>query len=170
MTYYLELVALMEEGTLGCETLLASEHIDVLLDLSRDRKFDVLITEYFNTDCALGLAYKLNISTFIGMVCTTIFLHFVFAFLTEKFRFGGENLVELCIDAVALRPSRPTRYTVLHSQRICRIYIEHELLREINQLDDCEAHQNLEQVGFDFNSSISTKECLGRKSMRDVLN
>lgn len=97
MTYYLELVALMEEGTVGCETLLASEHIDVLLDLSRDRKFDVLITEYFNTDCALGLAYKLNISTFIGMVCITIFLHFVFSFLTEKFRFGGGKLLSRAV-------------------------------------------------------------------------
>lgn len=55
----------MEWGHDACEKLLASEHIDVLL--KHDQKFDVLITEYFNTDCALGLAYKLNISKFIGM-------------------------------------------------------------------------------------------------------
>lgn len=55
----------MEWGHDACGKLLASEHIDVLL--SREQKFDVLITELFNTDCALGLAYKLNISSFIGM-------------------------------------------------------------------------------------------------------
>lgn len=64
----------MEWGNDACKKLLATEHIDVLLDLSRDQKFDVLITEYFNTDCVLGLAYKLNISSYIGMVCKTFVL------------------------------------------------------------------------------------------------
>lgn len=68
MAYYDEFYALMREGTEDCEQLLASEHIDVLLDLSRDQKFDILITEYFNSDCTLGIAFKLNISSFIGMV------------------------------------------------------------------------------------------------------
>jgi glucuronosyltransferase len=72
MTYYEEFKALMEEGVESCEQLFASQHIDVLFDLSRDLKFDVLITEYFNTDCVLGLAYKLNISSFIGMVCRKV--------------------------------------------------------------------------------------------------
>ena len=70
-TYYEELFALVDEGIMACEKLLASQHIDVLFDLSRDQKFDVLITEYFNTDCSLALAYKLNITSFIGMVCRT---------------------------------------------------------------------------------------------------
>lgn len=69
----------MEWGSEACEKLLASEHIDVLLDLSRDRKFDVLITEYFNTDCVLGLAYKLNISSFIGMVGEMFFCTFAYS-------------------------------------------------------------------------------------------
>lgn len=68
-TYYEEFKSLMEWGGDACEKLLASKHIDVLLDLSRDQKFDVLITEFFDTDCALGVAYKLNITSFIGMVC-----------------------------------------------------------------------------------------------------
>ena len=71
MTYYNELFALLDEGVTECEKLLASQHIDVLFDLSRDQKFDVLITEYFNSDCSLALAYKLNITSFIGMVCRT---------------------------------------------------------------------------------------------------
>lgn len=68
MTYYNEFYALMEEGKESCEKLLESKHIDVLFELSRDQKFDVLITEYFNSDCTLGIAFKLNISSFIGMV------------------------------------------------------------------------------------------------------
>ena len=68
MTYYEEFVSLMEWGSESCEQLLASPHIDALFDLNRDRKFDVLITEFFNTDCALGLAHQLNITSTIGMV------------------------------------------------------------------------------------------------------
>lgn len=63
----------MEWGGVACEKLLASQHIDVLFDLSRDQKFDVLITEYFNTDCALGVGYELNVTSFIGMVCERLF-------------------------------------------------------------------------------------------------
>lgn len=90
MTYYEEFVSLMEWGSDSCEQLLAaSEHIDVLFELSRDRKFDVLITEYFNTDCALGLAYKLNITSFIGMVCRTFYCNLLLAFLrANSFVFG----------------------------------------------------------------------------------
>lgn len=82
MTYYEEFYSLMDWGGEACEKLLASEHIDVLFQLSRDQKFDVLITEYFNTDCALGLAYKLNISSFIGMVCKQISTLLPFVFLS----------------------------------------------------------------------------------------
>lgn len=90
MTYYREFISLMEWGSESCEKLLASEHIDVLLDLSRDRKFDVLITEYFNTDCALGLAYKLNISSFIGMVGKIFsFLFFFSLFIFPSLAFSS---------------------------------------------------------------------------------
>lgn len=51
MTYYEEFKSVMEGGRDACEKLFASEHIDVLLN--RDQKFDVLITEFFNTNCAL---------------------------------------------------------------------------------------------------------------------
>ena len=88
MTYYIEFYDLMEWGNEACKKLLAMEHIDVLLELSRDQKFDVLITEYFNTDCVLGLAYKLNITSFIGMVSKTFFFFhsaFSFSFLNGLF-------------------------------------------------------------------------------------
>jgi hypothetical protein len=75
---------------MACEKLLASQHIDVLFDLSRDQKFDVLITEYFNTDCTLGLAYKLNITSFIGMVCRTFSASiFFYSILLTKLSFCG---------------------------------------------------------------------------------
>ena len=51
-----------DEGALDCKNMLKSEIIDEV----NDQKFDVLLTEYFNTDCALGVAYKLNISVFVG--------------------------------------------------------------------------------------------------------
>jgi hypothetical protein len=81
----------MEWGSEACEKLLASQHIDVLFDLSRDQKFDVLITEYFNTDCTLGLAYKLNITSFIGMVCRTFSATFCSIFLTKLSFCGSRN-------------------------------------------------------------------------------
>lgn len=87
----------MEWGSEACEKLLASEHIDVLLDLSRDRKFDVLITEYFNTDCVLGLAYKLNISSFIGMVGKMFFCTFAYSHVSFV-----RKLVQLRANALAL--------------------------------------------------------------------
>jgi hypothetical protein len=74
----------MDWGSEACEKLLASEHIDALFDQSREQKFDVLITEFFNTDCVLGLAYKLNISTYIGMVRI---ITFDFIFYTFNFHF-----------------------------------------------------------------------------------
>jgi len=70
LTYYDEFISLMEWGGDACDSLLspASQHIrDALFGASRERKFDVLITEFFNTDCALGIAYKLNVTSFIGM-------------------------------------------------------------------------------------------------------
>lgn len=82
MTYYEEFVSLMEWGTDACETLLASEHIDVLLGINRRQKFDILITEFFNTDCSLGVAYKMNITSIIGMVRITI------SFQTSDIDFG----------------------------------------------------------------------------------
>ncbi|KAG5667808.1 hypothetical protein PVAND_015777 [Polypedilum vanderplanki] len=65
--YYKEFYALMNEGTEACEAFFNSDHISTLFDLNKEKKFEILITEYFNTDCVLGLAYKLNITKFIGM-------------------------------------------------------------------------------------------------------
>lgn len=88
MTYYEEFVSLMKWGRDSCEHLLASQHIDALFDLGRDRKFDVLITEYFDSDCSLGLAYKLNITLFVGMVCKRFLSHVAFLKTGENFSFS----------------------------------------------------------------------------------
>jgi glucuronosyltransferase len=57
----------MDEGTAACEAFFTSNHITTLFDLAQQQPFDVLITEFFNTDCVLGLAFKLNITKFVGM-------------------------------------------------------------------------------------------------------
>lgn len=58
---------LMNDGIDSCEKFFTSKHIDTLFDIAREEKFDFLITEYFNTDCVLGFAHALNITSFIGM-------------------------------------------------------------------------------------------------------
>jgi glucuronosyltransferase len=67
-TYKIEFDSLIEWGHDACDKLLASKHIDKLMEINQNHKFDVLITEFFNTDCSLGIAYKMNITKFIGMV------------------------------------------------------------------------------------------------------
>lgn len=84
ITYVQEFKSLMEWGHNSCKKLLDSEHIDVLLN--RDQKFEVLITEFFNTDCALGLAYKLNISSFIGMSSCALMPGYVCNFAIVKWK------------------------------------------------------------------------------------
>lgn len=115
MTYYDEFYALMGEGSEECEQLLASEHIDVLLDMSRDQKFDVLITEFFNSDCTLGIAFKLNISSFIGMV-KRFSAQFPSDFPNRAFHFRLGKLVKLCTYAMALRQSRFAGFSLVHPE------------------------------------------------------
>lgn len=65
--FYEEFHALMNEGIVACEEFFNSPFVDHLTILNKQHQFDILITEYFNTDCILGFAHKLNISKFIGM-------------------------------------------------------------------------------------------------------
>jgi glucuronosyltransferase len=65
--YYQEFLALADEGKMECEALLSAKNLDKVFELSREKPFDILVTEYFNTECALGVAYKANISSYIGM-------------------------------------------------------------------------------------------------------
>ncbi|XP_070508787.1 UDP-glycosyltransferase UGT5-like isoform X2 [Chironomus tepperi] len=65
--FYEEFHALMDEGIDACEAFFNSPYIQQLQQLNEQHQFDILITEYFNTDCVLGFAHKLGISKFIGM-------------------------------------------------------------------------------------------------------
>lgn len=57
----------MEERNAACEDFFNSPYIEQLIKINSQNQFDILITEYFNTDCVLGFGHKLNISKFIGM-------------------------------------------------------------------------------------------------------
>lgn len=49
---------LSSSGTQNCEVMLANHEVQDLI--KRKTKFDVIIAEQFNSDCALGIAYKLG--------------------------------------------------------------------------------------------------------------
>lgn len=59
--YYL---SLWGYGT--CEALLESKITDEIINSHNEDPFDLIITEFFVTDCVLGIAYKLNVP-FIGL-------------------------------------------------------------------------------------------------------
>ncbi|XP_023947156.2 UDP-glucosyltransferase 2 [Bicyclus anynana] len=51
-------VYLTSTGKKNCEVMLANKDVRNLID--RKQKFDVIVVEQFNSDCALGVAYKLQ--------------------------------------------------------------------------------------------------------------
>lgn len=51
-------VFLVTNGRKNCKILLANKEVQELVN--KKTKFDVILTEEFNSDCALGLAYKLG--------------------------------------------------------------------------------------------------------------
>lgn len=64
--YILELKYLSDEGRNECKALLDSNVYEKLFEITKKKPFDILLTEYFNTECALGVAYKLNITSYVG--------------------------------------------------------------------------------------------------------
>ncbi|XP_054743867.1 UDP-glycosyltransferase UGT5 [Anastrepha obliqua] len=57
----LEAEVLHSEGQKSCELLYESGHVDTILKLHEQQPFDLVITEYFNTDCQLGIPYLLQV-------------------------------------------------------------------------------------------------------------
>lgn len=57
----------MDEGIAACDVFYNSSFLEQISSLNKQHKFDILITEYFNTDCVLAFAHKLGIKKFIGM-------------------------------------------------------------------------------------------------------
>jgi len=62
-----EYVALHEEGQKTCEHLFASGHIERAIERHRNKPYDLLLTEYFNSDCQLALAKLLNLPTIFSI-------------------------------------------------------------------------------------------------------
>ncbi|XP_017110702.1 UDP-glucosyltransferase 2 [Drosophila elegans] len=61
-----EYIALHDEGQETCEHLFASGHIEKVLERHKIKPYDLLLTEYFNSDCQLALA-KLMELPIIGL-------------------------------------------------------------------------------------------------------
>ena len=58
---FANLIELNRMGSEACEKVLSSKRIQNLL--KSNQKFDLVITEIFNSDCYLGLAHKLQVIT-----------------------------------------------------------------------------------------------------------
>ncbi|XP_017075309.2 UDP-glucosyltransferase 2 [Drosophila eugracilis] len=56
-----EYIALHDEGQETCEHLFASGHIERVIERHQRKPYDLLLTEYFNSDCQLVLAKLLNL-------------------------------------------------------------------------------------------------------------
>ncbi|KAH8369048.1 hypothetical protein KR200_010824 [Drosophila serrata] len=56
-----EYLALHEEGQETCEHLFGSGHIETVLQRHQSTPYDLLLTEYFNSDCQLALAKLMNL-------------------------------------------------------------------------------------------------------------
>lgn len=67
--YFREFFTLYEWGRRSCEITLNSAAIDKVLEM--EDKFDVVIVEQFNSDCMIGVAWKLK-APFIGLSSTAI--------------------------------------------------------------------------------------------------
>ncbi|GAB0100168.1 hypothetical protein DMENIID0001_161650 [Sergentomyia squamirostris] len=50
-----------------CRSLLASEALSTVLSLHRNTPFDLVLIEFFVTNCALGIAHEMNVTTAIGI-------------------------------------------------------------------------------------------------------
>lgn len=66
LTHFYEMFELAKWGKIACETAINSSVIDEILDLHSKDPFDLVITEFFDTDCMLGVIYKMNLP-FIGL-------------------------------------------------------------------------------------------------------
>lgn len=67
--YFREFFMIYEWGRRSCEITLNSEAIDKVLRMKE--KFDVIIVEQFNSDCMIGVAWKLK-APIIGLSSTAI--------------------------------------------------------------------------------------------------
>lgn len=65
-SYFRELIELSEWGRRACQDALQSKVIDDILEIHKKEKFDVILTEFFDTDCMLGVIDRMKVP-FIGL-------------------------------------------------------------------------------------------------------
>ncbi|XP_017152637.1 UDP-glucuronosyltransferase [Drosophila miranda] len=61
LTLFWEYIALHSEGQESCERLYASGHVETVLKRHQTKPYDLLLTEYFNSDCQLALAKLMDL-------------------------------------------------------------------------------------------------------------
>lgn len=74
LTHPTEFFLLYQWGIEACETLLTSKALQHVLNDKRG--FDLLITEQFNTDCSMAIAWKLKIPTISMSSCALMPWHY----------------------------------------------------------------------------------------------
>lgn len=63
---FMEYLDLHYEGQESCEIFYKSGHVEKVLDYHAKRPFDLILTEYFNSDCQMGVAYMMQLPV-VGM-------------------------------------------------------------------------------------------------------
>lgn len=103
MRYIAEFFLINNWGKSACEATIKSQAIDTVFKLGKEKPFDVILVEQFNTDCMLGIAYLLKTPVIGLSSCALMPWHYdrvanphipsyiptVFAGLSEKMGFGG---------------------------------------------------------------------------------
>lgn len=69
MSFYL-----FKRGVVSCEVMLESKEVQALW--KSKQKFDVIVYEVFNSDCALGLAHQFNAPTVAFSSCALLPMHY----------------------------------------------------------------------------------------------
>lgn len=67
-----EFYELAEQGEASCQAALNSPIIDEMLLSHEINPFDLVVTEIFDTDCMLGVIYKMNVS-YVGLTSCGLF-------------------------------------------------------------------------------------------------
>lgn len=65
---------MLDWGKASCENALNSTHIRNILNTNQ--KYDIVLMEYFNTDCLLGVPYKLNVPVIGLSSCALMPYHY----------------------------------------------------------------------------------------------
>jgi len=90
-----EFYELAEEGESSCKAALNSPIIDEILLSHENNPFELVVTEIFDTDCMLGVIYKMNLS-YVGLTSCGLFpYHFDRVALPDT---PSVSILLICLD------------------------------------------------------------------------